>query len=206
MTISDKSIRAILEFEGLDQPWKWPGGGSGITLGYGSDIGADGRALDNWKGILTDAEINQLEQARGITGRDAAHIASRFRNITVTKAQAMKVFRERTLPRWIANTEKTFPRMEELPEDARGALVSLVFNRGTDLTGERRIEMKRIRDAIKNSQAESGESEKDRINNLLRFIAFQIRSMKRLWRGRGLDGLLRRREKEAQLVEGSVTL
>ena len=35
-------------------------------------------------------------------------------------------------------------------------------------------------------------------------IAQQILSMKRLWEGRGLDGLLRRREREAALVTGSI--
>ena len=34
-------------------------------------------------------------------------------------------------------------------------------------------------------------------------IAQQILSMKRLWEGRGLDGLLRRREREASLVMDS---
>jgi GH24 family phage-related lysozyme (muramidase) len=34
-------------------------------------------------------------------------------------------------------------------------------------------------------------------------IAAQIRSMKRLWEGKGLDGLLRRRDDEAALVAGA---
>ena len=32
-------------------------------------------------------------------------------------------------------------------------------------------------------------------------IAKEIRSMKRLWEGKGLDGLLKRREREAKMVE-----
>jgi GH24 family phage-related lysozyme (muramidase) len=32
-------------------------------------------------------------------------------------------------------------------------------------------------------------------------IAKEIRSMKRLWEGKGLDGLLKRRDKEAKMVE-----
>ena len=35
-----------------------------------------------------------------------------------------------------------------LPLDAQGALVSLVFNRGTSMEGDRRAEMRAIRDAV----------------------------------------------------------
>ncbi len=38
----------------------------------------------------------------------------------------------------------------------------------------------------------------------LREIAGQIRAMKRLWEGQGLDGLLRRRDAEADLVESAI--
>ena len=38
----------------------------------------------------------------------------------------------------------------------------------------------------------------------LQEIADQLRSMKRLWINKGLDGLLRRREEEAKLVESCI--
>ena len=90
---------------------------------------------------------------------------------------------------------QAFPGLEKLPADAQGALVSLVYNRGTsmvDKPGEdRRKEMRAIRDAVE---------EQD-----LQEIADQLRSMKRLWAGKGLDGLLARREAEAELVESTIT-
>jgi hypothetical protein len=76
--IPQKAIDLILEAEGIDQPGRWPGGGSGITLGYGCDIGADPKSLDFWTGILSDDEIALLRTARGITGRGAAQIQTRF--------------------------------------------------------------------------------------------------------------------------------
>jgi GH24 family phage-related lysozyme (muramidase) len=39
------------------------------------------------------------------------------------------------------------------------------------------------------------------VNKDYKGIAKEIRSMKRLWEGKGLDGLLKRREKEANMVE-----
>lgn len=203
--IPQKAIDLILEAEGVDQPGKWPGGGSGITLGFGSDIGADPKSLDFWKGVLTDDQIARLETARGITGRAAKQIETRFSDIRVTRAQALDVFTRRTLPRWERMTAEGFPGSDHLPGLAFGALVSLVFNRGTDLVGDRRREMKAIHDAIINSlKNEEGEDPKVREANLLRFIAKQIRSMKRIWQGKGLDGLLRRREAEAALVEEAI--
>jgi GH24 family phage-related lysozyme (muramidase) len=35
-------------------------------------------------------------------------------------------------------------------------------------------------------------------------IAAEIRNMKRLWQGKGLDGLIERRESEARLVESCI--
>lgn len=204
MTISEKSIRLILESEGVDQPSRWPGGGSGITLGYGSDIGADPQALDNWKGILSDAEISHLEQARGVTGRAAAQIAGRFAGIRVTRDQAFKVFSERTLPRWIATTEKAFPGVELLPDDARGALVSIVFNRGPGLQGSRRQEMLNIHEDLAKFKALDEGARAAELPRLLDRIAIEIRKMKRLWAGQGLDGLLTRRDNEASLVANAI--
>lgn len=204
--IPQNAIDLILEEEGVDQPSRWPGGGSGITLGYGCDIGADPASLEFWRGILSDDEITRLEEAKGITGRAAAQIQTRFHDIKVTEAQARDVFMRQSLPREEKLTADAFPGSESLPGAVFGALVSLVYNRGTDLQGDRRREMLAIHDAIINSRENAeGEDVQARQNNLLRFIANEFRSMKRLWIGKGLDGLLRRRSAEADLVESAIT-
>jgi GH24 family phage-related lysozyme (muramidase) len=100
------------------------------------------------------------------------------------------VFKARTLPLHSRRTEQAFPGVEQLPADAQGALVSLVFNRGPGMEGDRRREMRAVRDAV---------AQKD-----LREIARQIRAMKRIWKGQGLDGLLKRRDAEADLVESCI--
>jgi GH24 family phage-related lysozyme (muramidase) len=204
--IPQKAVNLILTSEGVDQPGRWPGGGSGITLGYGCDIGADPASLEFWRGILADDQISRLETAKGITGRAAAQIQTRFHDIKVTEAQARDVFLRQSLPREEKLTANAFPGSESLPGPAFGALVSLVYNRGTDLRGDRRREMLAIHDAIINSaKNEEGEDPQVRQNNLLRFIANEFRSMKRLWVGQGLDGLLDRRNAEADLVESAIT-
>jgi GH24 family phage-related lysozyme (muramidase) len=204
--IPQRAIDLILEEEGLDQPGKWPGGGSGITLGYGCDIGADPASLDFWTGVLTDEQIARLKTAKGITGRRAAQIQTRFHDIRVTETQARDVFMRQSLPREERLTAEAFPGSQNLPGEAFGALVSLVYNRGTELEGDRRREMRAIHDAIINSQRnDEREDPKVRQNNLLRFIATELRLMKRIWAGQGLDGLLRRRDAEADMVEKAMT-
>lgn len=192
LQITEKALALILEAEGLDQPGKWPGGGSGITLGIGYDIGfvTPEQFETDWSPHLSAEQIGRLKTAIGLTGGSAKQRASQFADIKVTRPQAVDVFKNRTLPLHSKRTEQAFPGVDQLPADAQGALVSLVFNRGPAMEGDRRKEMRAIRDAV---------PRKD-----LQEIANQIRAMKRIWVGQGLDGLLKRRDAEADLVESAI--
>jgi len=192
LIITDKALRLILEAEGLDQPAKWPGGGSGITLGIGYDLGfvTVQQFEQDWGPILSADQMERLKTVIGLTGGAAEMRAPQFSDIKVTRAQGEEVLKKRTLPLHSGRTEQAFPGVDQLPPDAQGALVSLVFNRGPGMDGDRRREMRAVRDAV---------ARKD-----LREIAGQIRAMKRLWEGQGLDGLLRRRDAEADLVESAI--
>jgi hypothetical protein len=103
---------------------------------------------------------------------------------------ASAVFFALTVPRYYRDTAAAFPGLERLPADAQGALVSLVFNRGGKMKGASRSEMRAIRELVPLGD--------------LRGIAAQLRAMKRLWVGKGLDGLVKRREVEAKLVESAI--
>jgi GH24 family phage-related lysozyme (muramidase) len=193
-----EAVSIILEAEGIDQPSKFPGGESGISLGYGCDIGADPKSLEYWRGILTDEQINRLAAAKGKTGGAAADIARQFSDIKVSKADALDVFMKKTLPLEIALTRKTYPGIELLPPTVLGAMTSIVYNRGADLSGDRRSEMREIKDVI--TQFANRPPENRDVKATLEKIADQIQAMKRLWVGKGLDGLLTRRDAEARLV------
>jgi GH24 family phage-related lysozyme (muramidase) len=202
------AVDLILEEEGIDQPYKWPGGGSGITLGYGCDIGADPSSLEFWRGILTNDEINSLQIAKGKTGREAAAIANRFRGIKVTREDALKVFLKQSLPREIEKTKKTFPGIELLPPEVLGVMTSIVYNRGTDLDrdrsqGDRRKEMREIADII--AEYASTPAHMRDAKQIVNMIAQKVVSMKRLWEGKGVDGLLARRDNEAAMLRNAVT-
>jgi len=65
-------------------------------------------------------------------------------------------------------------------------LLSLVYNRGSSFNGSRRKEMAAIKPLVMQQDYAA--------------IAEQIQNMKRLWQGKGLAGLLKRRDDEAELV------
>jgi GH24 family phage-related lysozyme (muramidase) len=194
--ISTKAVQLILNAEGIDQPANWPGGASGITIGIGYDIGYTtvDRFESDWGDVLPASQMQRLKEAIGLRGLSAKVYAPEFSDIKITPDDARKVFTERTLPIEQTKAQLAFPGFEKLPIDAQGALISLVYNRGTsmfDKPGEdKRKEMRAIRDAVAVGD--------------LHEIANQLRSMKRLWEGKGLDGLIKRREDEAELVESSI--
>jgi GH24 family phage-related lysozyme (muramidase) len=192
LQVPDEALALILDAEGLDQPSKWPGGSSGITIGVGYDLGfvTEDQFEEDWSPFLSGDEIERLKDVINLSGDKAAQRAKEFGDIKIKRADAEQVFKERTLPLYSQKTENAFPGVDQLPAAVQGALVSLVFNRGPGMNGDSRREMRAVRDAVADAD--------------LQEIADQIRAMKRLWEGKGLDGLLKRRDAEADLVESAI--
>lgn len=191
MNISRISKDLILDFESMNPPGHWPGGQSGVTIGFGYDLGYVGRDefLKDWAGRIAPVFLHKLANACGLRGEKARQFAFTVRPIKINRAAAMEVFEEKSLPKYIRLTEAAFPGIEKLHLDVRGALVSLVYNRGTSFEGPTRVEMVEIYQHV--------------LNKDLQGIADSLRKMKRLWPV-GMTGLLRRREAEACLVEQAI--
>ena len=152
-------------------------------------MNADAAIRDDWRGQVSDADLELLASVARIVGAAAKAALARVKSVDVPLWAARQVFAVRTLPRYARATRKAFPGVEDLPADAQSALLSLVFNRGASLTGKRREEMRAIRDLVPMRD--------------LAGIAGQLRAMTRLWEGMGLPGLIQRRRDEAELVEQS---
>jgi GH24 family phage-related lysozyme (muramidase) len=196
MLFSERALALITDFEGVGQPGVWPGGGSGITLGYGYDLGfvRDDEFRAAWAGCFTADEERRLAGVVRLKGQAARAAAAGLAGIRCRKADARRVLVDVSLPDYLAQTRRAFPGFDVLPLDVQGALVSLVYNRGASMTDkpgtDNRREMRAIRDLVG--------------RGLVIGIADQLRSMKRLWVGMGLDGLLRRRDAEADLVDAAM--
>ncbi|HED16661.1 MAG TPA: hypothetical protein ENI64_07620 [Gammaproteobacteria bacterium] len=169
----------------------WPGEKSGITIGIGYDIGQQTRNQfsKDWSAAIQEPELSRLSASAGISGEAANQLLVNLRDITISLDSASDIFYTSTLPRYAKKTLKAYPGIELLPADAQAALLSLVYNRGTRMTGASRAEMKTIKPLVANKD--------------LHGIAQQIRAMKRLWDNNASPGLLKRRDNEAKLLENS---
>jgi len=200
--LSDNTMKLILEHEvgggesyyskALKRP-TYPGGASGVTIGIGYDLGyntAEQFDID-WKSRLSADAYSRLAQHLGKKSDVARSAVSLVKDIEISWDSAYAVFKTNTIPRFVKETLRAFPGADGLAPDAFGALVSIVFNRGGSLSGSTRSEMLNISKAIKGEIS---------VGNLYDYIADQVIAMKRLWIGKGLDGLLRRRNEEAAMI------
>jgi hypothetical protein len=179
----------------------WPQYMSGITIGCGYDLGYHTKAevSSDWSGRLPASSLNRLMAAVGFKatdpGRDAKVVRAReltklLADITIGWDVAIVQFDESKMPTLIGQLERALPNLEKLHPHCYGALLSLVFNRGTPFRnpGPRYVEMVEIAKMMKTGTPEAFAK-----------IPDQLRSMARIW---GADsGLGQRRKGEADLFE-----
>jgi GH24 family phage-related lysozyme (muramidase) len=168
----------------------WPGGSSGPTIAIGVDCGYYSKQeLSNIFNFLDQQQLSLVQEASGKikkVGEEYTRVL-RKANIIVDWKQAEKIFQELTWPKFANLAEQTFPGLTKFCPDAYGAIVSLVFNRGSSMKGDTRREMRNIRSLVPDKDYKK--------------IAVELRSMKRIWEGQNLDGLLKRRDAEADLIQ-----
>lgn len=196
--VSKRAIDLILDSEGCDLSPSWPGGASGVTFGRGYDLGynSEEQIKRDWSAHVNGNVLAFMVSCAGVKGETAKkRITSETKILRITAEAAREVFENRTLPRYIKLAQDTYKGFDELNEDTRGALVSLVFNRGSSFgvesqpSWESRREMRELAPLVLAKDYEG--------------IASAIKSMSRLWVGKGLDGLIARRHAEAALCKDS---
>ena len=199
--ISKRAIDLIIQFEiggrtyydkALQKP-TYPGGESGVTIGIGYDLGynTEKQFLADWSPSLNLNFVNALRPLCGLKGEKVKGLLrGEVLNVRIPYNIAYDVFVRTSVPRYYKATLSIYPQLTELNEDTQGALVSMIYNRGTSLNGERRKEMRNIVTLVANKDYEG--------------IAEEIENSKRLWEHKGMDGLVLRREAEADLIRDSI--
>ena len=169
----------------------WPGASSGVTIGIGYDLGYNTRAqIDaDWSGLSSDVRA-RLKSVAGVKGLAAKRLLPTVSGIAIPWDDAREVFERRTIPRFAALTVRAYPGVETLHPHIQSANLSWVFNRGSGVTGS-------VRDAEKRLIRRDTPTHPERLPG-------HYRASKRLWRGKGVDGLIGRREDEARLVEAAL--
>jgi GH24 family phage-related lysozyme (muramidase) len=166
----------------------WPGGASGLTIGIGADLGYMSKVefKKYFAKYFDEKSSRKLIEVLGLKGDNAKSKLYQVSNIEMSWENAITAFTEWTLPKFWNLTNKIWPGVDLLCENAQIALVSLVFNRGSSLVGNSRKEMRNIIDLVKKKDYNG--------------ISMQIKSMKRLWANKNLDGLIKRRDIESNMV------
>ena len=191
MIISKQALDAILKWEKYESkpyvPSKGQDGKSGVTLGYGYDLGhqSGDQIKKDLASYYTSSQIQRLLKAQGKKGIAAQKLVDSFSDITITKDKAYQMVMI-VKKRYAEDTLKVYPDILKYHPHCQGAILSLVYNRYIGLKGDRRKEMKEIQDDLK--------SKGKKVPSLLR-------SMKRLWTTKANRGLQARREEEAKIFE-----
>ena len=175
----------------------FPGHASGITIGVGYDLrfNSEEDFRETWGDCLPAAHIDELAKDIGKPGSKSRAKELKQSGLEVPFKSAWPVFIGLTLPRYYANTESIYPSLKKLPEYCRSVLVSIVFNRGHNLSGSRRKEMRDIQKILELAEDES--LSKEEVRQTLQGVEDQILAMKRLWVPS--SGLIKRRQAEANL-------
>jgi hypothetical protein len=167
----------------------WPGAQSGVTWGVGYDGGQQTRAriMEDWH---AHPQVRRLAETSGIAGPQARVLLPALRDVLTPFPLAQDVFAISTLPAYHDMTARAFHQgWDDLRPTAQGALVATVYNRGAGMAGERRREMRALRDDCVPRHDYA-------------CMASQFRAMERLWNGTSIEaGMRLRYEATARLAE-----
>lgn len=183
----------------------WPGFASGITIGCGYDLGYHRTPQFEleWTDRLNRADFDRLARTIGFrtVAPDREQKVQRARaligslaDIVIPWATAIDQFDEVKLPTLLGQLYGRIDNLDRIHPHCRGALLSIVFNRGHNAftnSGDRFAEMRAIRSAMNQGTAEAFAA-----------IPALFRSMKRIWGAN--SSLAERREGEAKLFESGL--
>ncbi len=183
----------------------WPKGSSGITIGFGYDLGyvSLSEYQRDWEELIAGLSASQrsgLQACVGFhSGKDSEAklkaLLQTVRDIVVPWEMAEVEFKAQTLPKFSLLTQNALPNTDRLSGDCFGTLVSLTFNRGASYSKahnpatdskDRFREMRAIKAAM--------------VAQNFADIPKQIKAMIRIWEGTQIaEGMKRRRNDEAAL-------
>jgi peptidoglycan hydrolase-like protein with peptidoglycan-binding domain len=160
---------------------------SGVTIGIGYDLRFVNQLelAGDWGDLLSAEDVGTL--AGVVQKKGTPALLASVATVIVPLSAAMQVFAKRSIPKFLELARGPYPQVQgpALTTAQRTALVSLVYNRGADLDGESRREMKTIQDLLAAG----------RISD----VPAQFESMTRLWTTPDVRGVALRRQAEAAL-------
>jgi hypothetical protein len=162
---------------------------SGITEGIGYDNAENAPKLiqQDWH-LLSGNSSNRLADTHPYRGKTAQQHLHEVVDILVPWTTSYNVFYQVDLPRVDGACRRAYEGFDQLRPKAKDAIRSLVFNRGTAMSGPTRTEMRDLKPAIAKPDYAK--------------MASLERSMIRIWKGTSIErGMTARRNAEARLIE-----
>jgi GH24 family phage-related lysozyme (muramidase) len=190
--VSKEAFQFILNIEKYEEfPHVPTGGASGVTIGYGYDLGQQTEAMvrTDLVGVYSEDKIEKLVAVIGKKTDAARTVLTQVSDISISKDNAMTLA-IRMKKRYAESTANAYSGVLKLHPHCQGALLLLVINRGTSFTiptVDSRREMKQIGEDLQKNDPDK--------------VPERFRSMKRLWENTGQNGLIKRREEEAKCFE-----
>ena len=218
--VSDKAFKLIVDYETggrafyervIKQRPIWPKEASGITIGFGYDLGYV--SLDEYRSdwaqviaTLTATQKSAMEACVGFhSGKDSAakmqELLARVRDIVFSWDASQIVFKAKTLPKFALLTDQALPNCSLLNGDCFGVLVSLTFNRGPSYSTPQKPS------DVKDRYREMRKIKADMVAKNFADIPKQLKEMIRIWVGTAVEtGLRRRRLDEADLFAAGLAV
>lgn len=168
------------------------GGDSGVTTGIGYDYSAvsRSRSLTDWE-ALPQSDNNRLASTAGLSGSPARARLPGLRDISVPWSIAVDEFQVVDVPRYWQECEQAFPGFDDLRPNAQGAILSVVYNRGSSTVGPSRVDFRTLRTAIANQDYDA----------MAAAVRHMLVTMRSAWQSAGIyEDMVGRRNAEADLI------
>lgn len=149
--VSKEVFEFILDKEGYRKFPYVPAGSSGVTVGYGYDLGQQSSAqvMLDLNGLYNEHDLARLLAVVGMQGDAARGALGTVSNIQISKESALALA-VTMKKRYAKDVVSIYPGALGLHPFCQGALLSLVINRGTSLVDRpgqvSRIEMRQIQE------------------------------------------------------------
>jgi GH24 family phage-related lysozyme (muramidase) len=171
--------------------------GSGPTIAIGVDLGMQSAEVttDCWSPYLSPLQVNRYAACAGVTKSSVVkQLVKELQDITIKWDTALAEFNTHEVVNYWSLTRRTFPGFDNLTLNCQGALVATVYNRGSSMVGDSRVDLRTIRSLVNQDKPDY-----KAIANAFRHMEVTMRAS---WQAEGIyAGLKARYDATAQLAE-----
>jgi len=148
--------------------------------------------ITSWTPYFTDDIVKRMAECSGdLSVSSAKRDVANLQDIVVVWNVAINEFNTQEVPNYYQTALRVFPGLDNLTTNAQSAVLSVCYNRGFQMNGSSRIDMRTLRTAVANKDYQA----------MADAILHMKVTMGPEWRDKGIyAGMAARRNAEAKLV------